>query len=44
MGAGAHAALQITETSGDTTDTRLSDLHKNGDVPDAEIAAAFGAP
>jgi hypothetical protein len=42
--AGELAALQITETSGDTTDTRLSDLHKNGDVPDAEIAAAFGAP
>ena len=37
-------ALQIVEASGDTTDTRLSDLHTNGDVPDAEIAAAFGAP
>jgi Outer membrane lipoprotein carrier protein LolA-like len=42
--AGELAALQIVEASGDTTDTRLSDLHKNGDVPDAEIAAAFGAP
>jgi outer membrane lipoprotein carrier protein LolA len=42
--AGELVALQIAETSGDTTDTRLSDLKKNGDVPDAEIAAAFGAP
>jgi hypothetical protein len=42
--AGELAALQIAEASGDTTDTQLSDLHKNGDVPDAEIAAAFGAP
>lgn len=42
--AGELAALQIAEASGDTTDTRLSDVHKNGDVPDAEIAAAFGAP
>lgn len=42
--AGELAALQIAEASGDTTDTRLSDLHRNGDVPDAEIAAAFGAP
>jgi hypothetical protein len=42
--AGELAALQIVEASGDTTDTRLSEVHKNGDVPDAEIAAAFGAP
>lgn len=42
--AGELTALQIAEASGDTTDTRLSDLKKNGDVPDAEIAAAFGAP
>jgi hypothetical protein len=42
--AGELAALQIAEASGDTTDTRLSEVHKNGDVPDAEIAAAFGAP
>jgi hypothetical protein len=42
--AGELAALQIAEASGDTTDTRLSEVHRNGDVPDAEIAAAFGAP
>jgi len=42
--AGELVALQIAEASGDTTDTRLSDLHTNGDVSDAEIAAAFGAP
>ena len=42
--AGELAALQIAEASGDTTDTRLSEVHKDGDVPDAEIAAAFGAP
>jgi len=42
--AGELAALQVAEASGDTTDTRLTDLQKNGDVPDAEIAAAFGAP
>jgi outer membrane lipoprotein-sorting protein len=42
--AGELVALQVAEASGDTTDTRLSDLQKNGDVPDAEIAAAFGAP
>ncbi|HEX8115433.1 MAG TPA: outer membrane lipoprotein carrier protein LolA [Kofleriaceae bacterium] len=42
--AGELVALQIAEASGDTTDTRLSEVHKNGDVPDAEIAAAFGAP
>jgi outer membrane lipoprotein carrier protein LolA len=37
-------ALQIVEASGDTTDTRLADVRRNGEVPDAEIAAAFGAP
>ncbi|MBA3455357.1 MAG: outer membrane lipoprotein carrier protein LolA [Deltaproteobacteria bacterium] len=37
-------SLQIVEASGDTTDTRLTDLLKNADVPDAEIAKAFGAP
>ena len=41
---GEIAALQVAEASGDTTDTRLTDVKKNGDVPDAEIAAAFGAP
>ena len=42
--AGELVALQIVEASGDTTDTRLSEVKKDGDVPDAEIAAAFGAP
>ena len=37
-------ALQIAEASGDTTDTRLTEIKRNGDVSDAEIAAAFGAP
>jgi hypothetical protein len=41
---GEVVALQITEASGDTTDTRLTDIRTNGDVPDAELAAAFGAP
>jgi outer membrane lipoprotein-sorting protein len=36
--------LQVVEASGDTTDTRLADVRRNGDVPDAEITAAFGAP
>jgi outer membrane lipoprotein-sorting protein len=36
--------LQITEASGDTTHTHLTDIQKNGSVPDAELAAAFGAP
>lgn len=36
-------SLQIVEASGDTTDTRLTDIKKNADVPDAEIAKAFGA-
>jgi len=37
-------SLQVAEASGDTTDTRLTEIKKNGDVSDAEIAAAFGAP
>ena len=37
-------SLQIVEASGDTTDTRLTDIQKNASVPDAEIAKAFGAP
>jgi len=37
-------ALQVVEASGDTTETRLSELRTDGAVPDAEIAAAFGAP
>ena len=37
-------SLQVAEASGDTTETRLSNILKNGDVPDAEIEAAFGAP
>jgi outer membrane lipoprotein-sorting protein len=36
-------SLQIAEASGDTTDTQLTDILKNADVPDAEIAKAFGA-
>ena len=39
--AGELVALQVAEASGDTTDTRLTDVTKNGDVPDTEIAAAF---
>lgn len=37
-------SLRITEASGDTTETKLADVKTNGDVPDAEIATAFGAP
>jgi hypothetical protein len=40
---GALVALQIAEASGDTTETHLSDIRTNSAVPDAEIAAAFGA-
>ncbi|HEY0484555.1 MAG TPA: outer membrane lipoprotein carrier protein LolA [Kofleriaceae bacterium] len=40
---GEIVSLQITEASGDITDTRLTELRKDGDVPDAEVAAAFGA-
>lgn len=36
-------SLQVSEASGDVTDTRLADIHRDGDVSDAEIAAAFGA-
>jgi outer membrane lipoprotein-sorting protein len=36
-------SLQVIEASGDTTDTQLTEIHKNGSVPDAEIATAFGA-
>jgi len=36
-------SIQIDEASGDTTQTRLTDILKNGAVPDAEIATAFGA-
>src|SRR5665647_1448943 len=37
-------SLQIAEANGDTTDTKLTDVLKNADVLDAEIAKAFGAP
>jgi hypothetical protein len=37
-------ALQVEETSGDVTDTRLSGTARNEAVPPAEIAKAFGAP
>jgi hypothetical protein len=37
-------SLQVAEASGDTTETRLTGVKKNGDVTDAEIAAAFGSP
>jgi outer membrane lipoprotein-sorting protein len=36
-------SLQVVEASGDTTDTQLTDVRRNKDVPDTEIAAAFGA-
>jgi len=35
-------SLQVTEQSGDTTNTRLLEITKNADVPDAELKAAFG--
>jgi outer membrane lipoprotein-sorting protein len=41
---GELVSLQVVEASGDTTDTRLTEIQKNGNVPDAEVAAAFGAP
>jgi outer membrane lipoprotein-sorting protein len=41
---GEVVGLQVTEASGDTTDTRLTDVRRNADVPDAELTAAFGAP
>jgi outer membrane lipoprotein-sorting protein len=34
-------ALKIVEASGDTTETQLTELATNKDVPDAEITAAF---
>lgn len=36
-------ALRIVEASGDSTDTQLTDVRRSKDVPDTEIAAAFGA-
>lgn len=36
-------SLQITEANGDTTNTKLTNIKKNDDVPDTEIATAFGA-
>lgn len=36
-------SLRIVEASGDTTETQLIDVRRNKDVPDTEIAAAFGA-
>jgi outer membrane lipoprotein-sorting protein len=36
-------SLQVTEASGDTTVTQLTGIRKNADVPDTEIATAFGA-
>lgn len=36
-------ALRIVEASGDSTETQLSDVRRNKDVTDTEIAAAFGA-
>jgi outer membrane lipoprotein-sorting protein len=41
---GEIVSLQVAEASGDTTDTRLTEIHTNANVPDAEIATAFGAP
>lgn len=37
-------SLRVVEASGDTTDTRFTEIQKNGDVADAELATAFGAP
>jgi hypothetical protein len=36
-------SFRIDEASGDTTETRLTDILKDGAVADAEIATAFGA-
>lgn len=41
--AGEVVSLQITEASGDVTETRLTEIQRNSEVPDAEIAAAFAA-
>ncbi len=35
------ASLQITEASGDTTETQLAGIKKNGDVSASELASAF---
>jgi hypothetical protein len=40
----ALVAFQVSEASGDTTDTELSEVVTNARIPDAEIATAFGAP
>jgi len=37
-------SLQVAEANGDTTDTKLTDVRTNADVPDSEIATAFGGP
>lgn len=37
-------SLRVIEASGDTTDTRFTNIQTNADVPDTEIATAFGAP
>jgi outer membrane lipoprotein-sorting protein len=36
-------SLRVTEASGDTTVTQLTDIRKNADVTETEIATAFGA-
>jgi outer membrane lipoprotein-sorting protein len=36
-------SLQVAETNGDTTTTKLANVRKNDDVPATEIATAFGA-
>jgi outer membrane lipoprotein-sorting protein len=41
---GEVVSLRVAEASGDTTDTRLTKIRRNGAVPDSEIASAFGAP
>ena len=35
-------SLQVIEQSGDVTNTRLFEIAKNADVPDAELKTAFG--
>ncbi len=37
-------SLRVLEASGDFTETQLTDVKTNGDVPATEIATAFGAP
>jgi hypothetical protein len=41
---GEAVSLRVAEASGDTTDTHLTKIRRNGAVPDSEIASAFGAP